>query len=305
MNQRQLKYFLEVYEAGSITQAAQKLFISPQGLSKTILALEEELGQQLFVRNGRKMVPTNAAVRLTAHAKNIIEEYRLIENGRFITEEPVKLLYIPVCYDVMQYFPPEFFQEFHVRYPNIVLKFEENPDLHIQELLQSEQASLAILPGPINTQELHMEYLFTNRFCFLIHRKNPLSERESLTLDALGNQALLIKSSTILVSQIQLNDLMRHNSRANVIMETTDIRVIEKMVAHNYVIGMTLDYLTGHIDRTNIAVCPMSGENATKTIYLCYLQKNLLDRNARIFRDYLLDWLQGHQDERLGTNSML
>lgn len=44
MNQRHLTYFLEVYKHRSISAAAKSLFISPQGLSKTILALEEELG---------------------------------------------------------------------------------------------------------------------------------------------------------------------------------------------------------------------------------------------------------------------
>lgn len=296
MNQRQLQYFLEVYESGSITQAAQKLFISPQGLSKTILALEKELDKQLFVRSGKKLVPTPAAVRLTSHARNIIEEYQLIENGQFAGEEPAKLLYIPVCYDVLQYFPPLFFQEFHVRYPNIILKFEENTDLHIQELLLSNRASLSILPGPINTQKFQMDYLFTNHFCFLINRKNPLSSRASLALDELKDQPLIIKSSTILVSQIQLNDLMRRKTKLNVMMESTDMNVIEKMVAHNYAVGMTLDYLTEHLDRKNIAVCPMCGENATKNIYLCYMQNNLLDQNTRIFKDFLMDWLQSNQN---------
>ena len=43
MNVRQLSYFMEVYRQGSIAGAARTLFISPQGISKTILSLEEGL----------------------------------------------------------------------------------------------------------------------------------------------------------------------------------------------------------------------------------------------------------------------
>lgn len=50
MNQRQLSYFLTVMETESIKTAAELLMITPQGLSKTILNLENELGQKLFNR---------------------------------------------------------------------------------------------------------------------------------------------------------------------------------------------------------------------------------------------------------------
>ena len=62
MNVRQLSYFMEVYKQGSIAGAAKTLFISPQGVSKTILSLEEELSVELFVRKGRKLVPTQDAI---------------------------------------------------------------------------------------------------------------------------------------------------------------------------------------------------------------------------------------------------
>ncbi len=44
MNTKDLKCFQAVYEEGSIHQAARKLYITPQGLSKNIRALESELG---------------------------------------------------------------------------------------------------------------------------------------------------------------------------------------------------------------------------------------------------------------------
>ena len=65
MNVRQLSYFMEVYRQGSIAGAARTLFISPQGISKTILSLEEELSVELFIRKGRKLIPTQDAIALT------------------------------------------------------------------------------------------------------------------------------------------------------------------------------------------------------------------------------------------------
>jgi DNA-binding transcriptional LysR family regulator len=73
MNQRQLQYFLEVYSQNSITRVANNLFVTPQGLSKTISTLEKELGVQLFKHKSNRIKPTAEAARLAIHAKYIID----------------------------------------------------------------------------------------------------------------------------------------------------------------------------------------------------------------------------------------
>lgn len=51
MNQKQLQYFVTVYQTQNIKTAADTLFVSRQGVSKVIRLLEEELGQPLFIRS--------------------------------------------------------------------------------------------------------------------------------------------------------------------------------------------------------------------------------------------------------------
>lgn len=53
MNQKQLQYFIEVYHSRNIQAAADKLYVSRQGVSKMIRSIEEELGQPLFSRTSR------------------------------------------------------------------------------------------------------------------------------------------------------------------------------------------------------------------------------------------------------------
>ncbi len=60
MNTKNFKCFQIVYEEKNITSAANKLFLSPQGLSKIIKSLEEECGTALFVRTKEGLIPTES-----------------------------------------------------------------------------------------------------------------------------------------------------------------------------------------------------------------------------------------------------
>ena len=78
MNQKQLQYFVTVYQTKNIQTAADRLFVSRQGVSKVIRLLEEELGQKLFIRSVRGVIPTDYATILLPHARQLLEEYDAI-----------------------------------------------------------------------------------------------------------------------------------------------------------------------------------------------------------------------------------
>jgi muramoyltetrapeptide carboxypeptidase len=71
MDFRQLQTFVQVAELGSFTRAAHVLQVAQPALSRQVRALEVELRQALFVRNGRGVTLTEAGTRLLAHARGI------------------------------------------------------------------------------------------------------------------------------------------------------------------------------------------------------------------------------------------
>ena len=60
MDADQKRYFSTLCAVGNITQAARELYLSRQGLSKSMKGLEEELGTALFVRGKKGVEPTEA-----------------------------------------------------------------------------------------------------------------------------------------------------------------------------------------------------------------------------------------------------
>ena len=70
----QLKYFIEVVEAGSVTMAARNLFVSQPGLSKQLAQLEKEMGCELFIRKASGIELTEAGRHLYAKGLGLLRD---------------------------------------------------------------------------------------------------------------------------------------------------------------------------------------------------------------------------------------
>ena len=78
MRTEQLKYLVDVAETGSMNKSADRLFVSPQAVSKAIKQLEEELGAELLVRTHLGVSLTNVGESIVALAQNMLLEEQLM-----------------------------------------------------------------------------------------------------------------------------------------------------------------------------------------------------------------------------------
>lgn len=84
---RQLEHFEAVYRLRSFTRAARELYLSQSALSRSIQALEADLGQSLFDRSTHTVEPTDAAEALIAHAVDAVSSARtLVESARLLRD---------------------------------------------------------------------------------------------------------------------------------------------------------------------------------------------------------------------------
>ncbi len=79
MDIRQLELFMAVLECSSVTRAAGRVNLSPGAVSLQLRNLASELRADLFVRNGKRLIPTPAALRLAELARGVLWQMRGIE----------------------------------------------------------------------------------------------------------------------------------------------------------------------------------------------------------------------------------
>ena len=290
MNERQLKYFLEVYSKKSITMAAKELFITPQGLSKTINSLEKELQVQLFEHHQNKIVPTANAAKLAIHAKNILEEYSVISSKLFTEKNAVKPVRIYCSYDVPQLIPASFFKDFNEKYPEIRINIKEYPDDYIIKEIEKNKAELAIIPGPFHPNKISFSHIWSEPFCLVVPIDHPFAKRESVKFSELSGESIVIKDINSHTSLNQLYTFNTHLSRPNVILETSDIHLIHQMAIDGAAIGISLDYLASKIKSDKIKVIPFEEDWLVKKLYLVHNNQNVLSSECQLFYEALVDF---------------
>ena len=147
MNFQQLRYAREAVRQGlNLSVVAQKLFTSQPGISKQIKELELELGVQIFVRRGKRLValtePGEAALKIidrilleTENLKSVAKE--------FITQDSGTLT-IATTHTQARYSLPRVVTEFKRRYPNVHLALQQGNPMQIGEMVAAGSADIGI-----------------------------------------------------------------------------------------------------------------------------------------------------------------
>ena len=292
MNQRQLKYFLEVYSTKSISKAATNLFVTPQGISKTIAALEKELGVNLFEHHHNRIVPTKDAARLSIHARNILDEYDLVSDRLFKSQSTIKTVSIYCSYDVPQLIPAKFFKKFNDSFPEIRINMKEFTDDYIFDKIKNNKVELAIVPGPFNPHYFDYEQLCTEPFCLVVNKKHPLAKNDTVSFSELTGESIVVKDAKSSTSINQLYNFDHPVEFPNIILETSDVHLIHKMAEENYAIGMSLLYLAQKNTSDKIKVLRFKEDTLVKKLYIVSSKGNILSAEANALKGALVDYFK-------------
>lgn len=152
MDLKRLRYFCVIIEQGSISKAAQVLCMAQPPLSKRLQELEEEVGTELIVRSGRRLLPTEAGQYLYQRACDIL---RTVEDTRQKTvamaNRERRILKVGVSYLFLHYFFP-LVQELYRQNPRAEISVSVSDSSHLEQLLQRGRIDVAFFQRPKNPE---------------------------------------------------------------------------------------------------------------------------------------------------------
>jgi len=190
MKLQQLRYICEVARHNlNLSNAAEALFTSQPGISKQIRSLEDELGVDIFVRHGKRVVavtePGQAILEIAQRVLKDVENLRQV--GEEFTEEDSGHLTIATTHTQARYALPHVIQRFTKRYPGVRLSLRQGSPTQISELVTSGEADIAIATEAIELYEdLVMLPCYEWNRCVLVPPGHPLLKAKKLTLQAMA-----------------------------------------------------------------------------------------------------------------------
>ncbi len=195
MNFQQLRYARETVRQGlNLTLAATKLFTSQPGISKQIKELESELGIQIFVRRGKRLValtePGQAALKIIDRI--LLETDNLKAVAREFIDQDSGTLTIATTHTQARYSLPRVVTEFKRRYPNVHLALQQGDPMHIGEMVSAGAADIGVATEALNSfAKLLALPGYTWTHCIVVPHAHPLAALPRPSLEQIAKYPIV------------------------------------------------------------------------------------------------------------------
>lgn len=191
MDLRQLKYFVQIVESGSLAKASRQLYIAQPALSQQIAKLEAEVGKPLLVRSTKGVTPTENGAALHHHARFMLRQ--LDQALSIARQEPgtvhgmvsVGLAATSVCAVGVP-----FMRRIREKYPGIVLNVVEGMSGHLAQMMRLGQLDLAILFSRDAVPDLPAEPLVEEELFVMLPEDSDLVAPRRIKLSCAETAAL-------------------------------------------------------------------------------------------------------------------
>ena len=193
MEIKELRYFIAVAECGSISKAAEKLFITQPNLSRQLMKLEEETGQKLLIRGNKKSELTEAGRLLYKRATEITE---LVDRTHSELRSDGDEVFGTVCIGGGESYAVGLIakaaKEVSDMFHGIKFDFFSGDTDAVTEKLEKGLIDFGILIEPSNLEKYNSLRLpLTDKWGILMRKDSPLSKKEYITKEDLNGLPLL------------------------------------------------------------------------------------------------------------------
>lgn len=229
MNTKDLKCFEAVYQEKSISRAARRLYITPQGLGKNIRTLEAELETVLFGRTKQGMRPTQSADFLYGRTKKIIQELEELENGVRQLENRKIVLRIGCACGVFNVLPFELILNFMRENPHIRVEWNEYSNEEVKSMLEDSRLEYGFIVGKHEGDDMIQRKLDGREILLLVFEGHPLYEKESVNVEMLREENMILMNEHFHMYHDFASICCAKGFTPNIIAKTSDGAVLYKL----------------------------------------------------------------------------
>ncbi|MGN0162398.1 MAG: LysR family transcriptional regulator [Candidatus Ornithomonoglobus sp.] len=276
MTLQQLRYIITITEKGSISEAAKSLFISQPSLSNAVKELEKELNITIFTRTNKGIALSQHGEEFLGYARQVIEQTELLEEHFLNTKQRKQKFSVSTQHysfavnafvDLIEVYGTEEY-DFTLRETRTHEIIEDVKQMRSEiGILYLNEFNEKVLNKLISENELEFHELFTAKPHIFISSKNPLADKEIVTLADLEPYPFLS------FEQGEYNSFYFSEEILSTVQRRKNIKVSDRATLFNLLIGLNgYTICTGIIDEElngkNIISLPLDVKEKMRVGYI-------------------------------------
>jgi len=239
MDLRQLEILQAIAETGSFTACGRKLHVSQSAISRQIALLEEELGEPLFLRVGRKVRMTPAAEALVQLGQRVSQDVRdTVASVTDRTRELRGTLRLSGGMTVCLYIFPTLVKQLRRSHPKLDVKMMVATAGRSVEEIRAGHVDAGLLTLPVDEADLVTLPVLREELLLVTMPGHPLAKHKKITPHDLADEPFVAFEAGSGTRRVIDRFFLSENIEPNIVMETENVEIIKAMVKTGLGIGI-------------------------------------------------------------------
>jgi DNA-binding transcriptional LysR family regulator len=239
MDLRQLEILQAIAETGSFTGCGRKLHVSQSAISRQVALLEEELGEPLFLRVGRRVRMTPAAEALVQLGQRVSQDVR--ETVGAITDRTGALrgtLRLVGGMTVCLYVFPPLLKHMKRVHPQLDIRLTVATAAHSVEEIRAGRVDAGLLTLPVEESDLVTIPVLREELLLVTMPSHPLAKRRKILPQDLAGEPFILFEPGSATRRVIDSFFVTEKIEPTIVMDTENVEIIKAMVKTGLGIGI-------------------------------------------------------------------
>ena len=242
MNIQQLRIIAEASRQNfNVTAVARALYISQPAISKSIREFEDELGVELFIRKGKRILGfTEVGNRLLELSEEILGDIRKIKSlkNEFLDKDSGTLT-LATTHTQARYMLPDIIKRYTLDSPKVQFVLHQSSPLEIASMLDSGDADIAIATESLKNDDRFITFPFYQwHHGVIVPKGHALLNCRDITLDSISKYPLITYHKGFTGREKIDKQFVTKKLSQNIVLEALDADVIKAYVSQKLGIGI-------------------------------------------------------------------
>ncbi|RTE10700.1 LysR family transcriptional regulator [Paenibacillus whitsoniae] len=258
MDIRHLQYIQEIVRLNSFTKAAETLHITQPSISKAVKQLEQELGTDLFIREGKHFRLTDAGSAILKYAGPILQLFESLQSElndlNYLNQGSIRIGLPPMA---GASFFPTVIKRFQDRYRGIAITMIEEGAVKIEEGLIDGTLDVGVVISPIKADIFDSFALIQDRLSLVVSPSHRLAGRDEVKLAELAEERFILFNRNFALHDQIIGRCRSVGFEPQIVHESSQWDFIAAMVGAELGIAMLPQTICQTLPAERIVVVPL------------------------------------------------